>query len=132
MLPAWPRRVDEIRFRRDLAQRIRSARVATWGPKQSACAAALRIHQSQLSRWESGETMPRITELLRIAAACGTTLDELTRGHVQTAGTQLLLGLDADAQAAVVDLVDIIRKKTREAARQHTRGARRRSGRSVS
>lgn len=124
MLCRLARGLDETRFRRDLAQRIRSVRLATWGPKQSVCADALRIQPSQISRWESGQTIPRVTELLRFAAACGTTLDELTRGHVPPAGTQLLLGLDADAQAAVVDLVEIIRRKTDEAARQHTRGRR--------
>jgi hypothetical protein len=58
-----------------------------------------------------------------LAAACGKTIDELTTGFVKPLSMQLLLGLDADAQAAVVDLVQIIRRKT-EAARRRQAHAR--------
>ena len=113
--------MNESRFRKELGRRMRNARIARWGPKQSACALALRVEQSQISRWESGKTVPRLTELLPFAAACGTTLDELTSGFMKPTGVQLLLGLDSDAQAAVIDLVEIIRRKTAEAGRHQAR-----------
>ncbi len=96
---------------------MRRARVTTWGPIQKPCAEAMKVTQSQISRWESGESLPRITELIRFAEVCNVTLEELI-GPLKPVPSQLLLGLEADAQSAIVDLVEIIRKKTLEAARR--------------
>ncbi len=55
---------------------MRRARIATWGPVQERCAEALGIQQSQISRWEKGQS-PNIYELSRFARACNITVDHL-------------------------------------------------------
>lgn len=112
--------MDEQRLLGELGHRMRLARLATYGPVQKACADALKVTQSQISRWESGQSLPRVTELIRFAEACNTTLEELV-GESKPVPRQLLLGLEPAAQGAIVDLVEIIKKKTLEASRLRKR-----------
>jgi transcriptional regulator with XRE-family HTH domain len=121
--------MDDRRFRADLAWKMKQARIATWGPVQSQCASALRIKQSQISRWESATTLPRLTDLVRFARATGTTVEDLLGGSrsMKPFATQLLLGLEPEAQSVVVDLVEIIRTKTAEASRRQKRYRRKRA-----
>jgi len=66
--------------------------------------------------------MPRVTELIRFTHACNVTLEDVI-GPTRPAATQWLIGLESDAQSAIVDLVEIIRKKTLEAARRRKKRA---------
>ena len=94
---------------------MRKARVATWGPVQERCAEALGVRQSQISRWEAGQS-PNIYELYRFARACNVTVDQLL-GPARTTplAEQLLLGLEPKAAAVVVELVEMLRRKRRGA-----------------
>lgn len=114
--------IDERRFRAELAKRMREARVATWGPVQERCAEALKIRQSQISRWESGRQLPGAYDLARFARACNRTVDELL-GSAQrpVLAEQLLLGLERKEAAVIVDLVVLLRG--RKIGRSHTRSA---------
>ncbi len=114
--------MDEARFRADLARRMRQARIATWGPVRRACAIAVRIPPSQISRWEAGETLPRLDDLVRFANACNTTVDHLLGRQARPLADQLLLGLDADAKAVVVDLVEYLRARGERGNRRATAG----------
>jgi transcriptional regulator with XRE-family HTH domain len=93
---------------------MRAARIATWGPVQERCAENLKIRQSQISRWESGQQMPGAYDLARFARACNKTVDELIGPTAAPAiAQQLLLGLEPAAAAVVVDLVELLRNRTR-------------------
>jgi transcriptional regulator with XRE-family HTH domain len=99
-----------VLFRKQLGRAIRAARVGTYGPIQQRCADAIRVDQSQISRWERGESLPRLDQLVALANACGTTVDALLGGLSKPSSEQLLLGLDGDARALVVGLVGYLRR----------------------
>lgn len=103
--------VNEGEFRVDLGRRMQQARIATWGPVRRACATATGIPASQISRWEAGQTLPRLYELVRFASACNTTVEDLLGRKPHPLADQLLLGLDAEAKAVVVDLVEYLRER---------------------
>lgn len=112
-MPPGPR---ERRLRKDLAERMRSARIATWGPIQERCAEALHVSQSQISRWERGQE-PRPSDLLRFAQGCNVTVGYLLGEDRRVAvAEQLLLGLDAESAGVVVDLVRILKRKPSRAS----------------
>jgi transcriptional regulator with XRE-family HTH domain len=95
---------------------MRAARIATWGNVQQDCADVLGIRQSQIWRWERGQS-PGAYELMRFARASNRSVDELlglpAKAHL---AEQLLLGLEPKAQAVVVDLVELLRKPRRRGA----------------
>lgn len=97
-------------FRKQLGRTIRKARLATFGPVQQRCADAVRIEQSQISRWERGEALPRLDQLMAFANSCGTTVDALLGGLSKPRAEQLLLGLDVEARTLVVELVHYLRR----------------------
>jgi transcriptional regulator with XRE-family HTH domain len=103
----------ERRFRSGLAQRMRAARITTWGPVQERCAEALHLSQSQISRWERGQE-PRLFDLVRFARACNRTVDELLGSEaLPPLSEQLLLGLDHQSATVVVELVQLLKHKRR-------------------
>jgi len=99
-------------LRKQLGRAIRTARLDAYGPTQQRCADAIRIEQSQISRWERGESLPRLDQLLAFANACGTTVDALLGRSSKPNAEQLLLGLNIEAKTLVVDLVDYLRRRT--------------------
>ena len=88
---------------------MRAARIATWGPVQQRCADALHVEQSQISRWERGQS-PSPYDLARFARACNRTVEDLLPGRSTVVAEQLLLGLEPKAAAVVVDLVALLRQ----------------------
>lgn len=92
---------------------MREARLATWGPVQQRCADALHVEQSQISRWERGQS-PSAYDLARFARACNRTVEDLLPGERAVVAEQLLLGLEPKAAAVVVDLVQLLRKGKRQ------------------
>ncbi len=105
--------MNEEVMRKQLAVRMKKARIDHWGPKQANLARALKVSGSQISRWERGESTPRITELARFAAACNTPIDALLHGFSDVRGEQLLLDLEPAARAVVVDLVEYLKRPRR-------------------
>lgn len=102
---------------------MREARIATWGPVQERCAEALKIRQSQISRWESGRQTPGAYDLARFARACNRTIDELLGpAHTPPLGEQLLLGLEPKAAAAIIDLVELLKNRKPPRGRLRRRG----------
>jgi len=100
---------------------MQQARIATWGPICRACASATGIAASQISRWESGQTLPRLYDLVRFANACNTTVDDLLGRKTRPVADQLLLGLDAEAKSVVVDLVEYLRERNGPRETRHSR-----------
>ena len=97
-------------FRKQLGRTMRKARLATYGPVLQHCADAARVGQSQISRWERGEALPRLDQLVAFANSCGTTVDALLGGLSKPRAEQLLLGLDVEARTLVVELVHYLRR----------------------
>lgn len=62
-----------------MAERIKAARINA-GVSQAGLAKNAGIQQSMISRYESGETEPTITSLLKLAEALGVKVDDLLGG----------------------------------------------------
>ncbi len=119
-------RSEEREFRQRLARKMRDARKACWGNQsQAEFARLLKVKRSQVTRWESGESLPRLPHLLRYAERCNTTAEALLKGFGRRPTIeQLPLGLDLDpkARAVVVHLVDLLRERPSSQARRSGRG----------
>ena len=111
------------RLRRELANRLRRARLDVYGDmSQADFAQLIRVGQSQISRWESAKSLPRVLELVRFAEKCNVTLEELISGLAEPTARQLRLPLEAlgpDARPVVVKLIALLR--TRETLRKARR-----------
>lgn len=67
-----------IKQRTALGEAIRQARLAA-GLTQIGLAAKLKIHQGQLSGYETGYSEPKLSTLARIAAALGVKVESFLR-----------------------------------------------------
>ncbi len=109
--------MDDARLRRMLSKRLREARIRVYGGiSQEAFANIVRVQQSQISRWESGESIPRLSELIRFAERCQTTPEELLRDLARPMASQVPLGLEfvePQARPVIVKLIDLLRDKER-------------------
>lgn len=118
--------MHEAKVRVELRKAIHRARVETYGPKQVDFERATGISQSQISRWESGKTIPTVLQLIRVAEACNRTAEDLIVGLSEPEGAQLLLGLDERSQAVIVDLVALLKTRTYARIRSRNRALARR------
>lgn len=102
--------MDDAELRRDIGRRMREARRGRGS--QRLIAERVGCDQSRLSRWESGKAMPGLVDLLRFCAACETRPEVLLRGLVMPSAEQMRLELDADAEAAVYRIVQVLHERT--------------------
>ena len=94
--------------------RLRRARLDAYGDiPQSEFARLIGVGQSQISRWESGSTFPRLPQLVRIAERCNVPLHEILEDVAKPAAIQLKLPLAIDrlspeARPVVLKLVRLL------------------------
>lgn len=105
---------------------MRDARRACWGNQsQAEFARLLKVKRSQVTRWENGETLPRLPQLMRYAERCNTTVETLLKGFGRRpTAEQLPLGLELDpkARSVVVHLVDLLRERPAAERQRSNRG----------
>src|SRR5688572_5615147 len=98
--------MDEEHIRLRLVTAMKRARTETYGPRPADFSRATNISPSQISRWESGKTLPTVIQLIRFAEHCQMSVEQLIQGLSEPKAERLLLGLDEESQVVVVGLVD--------------------------
>jgi transcriptional regulator with XRE-family HTH domain len=93
---------------------MRATRVAAYGDRsQGHVARLMRVSQSDVSRWESGTRVPRVTDFIRFARACGVPPERILGGIAPTGAEQLaLVDLDARAARTIRGLVGLLRERS--------------------
>jgi transcriptional regulator with XRE-family HTH domain len=107
-------RIKEQRLRAELARRLRAARTDVYGSRsQARFAALIGVKQSQISRWESATSLPRLPDLIRYAERCNTTVEELLDGlsHPIAVQPRLLDRVEPEARGVVLRLIDLLEKR---------------------
>lgn len=97
---------------RAVGTNMRQARVRRLGERSlRTVARRLGIEHSTISRWETGDTELRVTDLLAYAQACGVKPEELVAGILKPPAQQLVLDLDPPVGRAVLRLVDVLKER---------------------
>lgn len=109
---------------------MKAMRVAVFGERSKTHVAGLMgAHQSDISRWESGERVLTVGQAVRFAKACGRDATELFSGVAPALSEQQLLpltGVDEPAAELVRNLVQLLKRRTRgRAVRRRSTRARR-------
>lgn len=73
--------MDPIRSRLDLGERIHTARRRAHA-NQGDLADALNVSRQLIGKWERGEAVPDVLELIRIAVYTRTSIDWFTEGLI--------------------------------------------------
>jgi transcriptional regulator with XRE-family HTH domain len=117
--------MDDKDLKTALSRRMRAARQSRW-PDQSQAefARLIRVRPSQILRWERGDTLPRLPQLVRYAQACGTTAEQLFANIGRRALPEqmpLPMPLDPPARAVVIRLIDLLQERRAPAPRRRAR-----------
>ena len=117
--------MDDKQIKAALSRQMREARRSRW-PDQSQAefARLIRVRPSQVLRWERGDTLPRIPQLVRYAQACGTTAEKLLANIGRRPLPEqmpLPMPLDAPARAVVIKLIDLLQERRAPAPRRRAR-----------
>jgi transcriptional regulator with XRE-family HTH domain len=116
--------MDDGELKKTLSRRMRQVRESRW-PHQSQAefARLIRVRPSQILRWERGDTLPRLPQLVRYAQACGTSAERLLANIGRRPLPEqmpLPMPLDPPARAVVIKLIDLLRER-RAAPRRRAR-----------
>lgn len=117
--------MDDARLKKTLSRQMREVRESRWPHQtQAEFARLIRVRPSQILRWERGDTLPRLPQLVRYAEACGTTAEKLLANIGKRPVAEqmpLPMRLDPPARAVVIRLIDLLEERRASAPKRRAR-----------